>query len=307
MSDRAAIKRCSSLEFSGNKEEIKKNCKNAASPLHVMIQRGIFCSKREKLIKEYNEGIQQESATDRDLIGSFGFTEDSETKVKKSYLNNERCNTPTCNQISSDILGSLDSSLPSPASPCASDKCSFWINTFSNLSKNNSSLSRRSSYSSHTSRRPSASLDTSRRLSNSSFSSSYTSWTKPIAGHKISDSFCPASSILDQDDGDVGTVGIYQDLDSFNKEISRRKLKRLGSKKLRRDSSADTSKDIEDIDDFELDGFDDCDLAEYEDIVFAVDEDVDNNEKDKRQSGAVISPDLAYGSMNGSFEQQDEN
>merc|ERR1712183_1229639 len=223
MSDKATIKQCSSLELSGNKEEIKKNCKNAVSPLHLMIQRGIFSSKRDKLLKEYNEGIQQESATDRDLVGSFGSTEDSETRVTKSYLNNERCPTATCNQINSAILGSLDSSLPSPASPGFTDKCSFWINTFSNLSRNNSSLSRRSSHSSHTSRKQSVSLDTSRkasalsdrRPSNSSFSSSYTSWTKPIAGHKISDSFCPPSSILDQDGGDVGTVGIYQDLGSF--------------------------------------------------------------------------------------------
>jgi len=79
---------------------------------------------------------------------------------------------------------------------------------------------------------------------------------------------------------------------------------RMGSRRVRRASSADTSKDIDDIEDFELDVFDECDLPPEDDIVFTVYEDSEER-KDKRLSGVMSSPDLAYGSMNGSFDHQE--
>ena len=81
-------------------------------------------------------------------------------------------------------------------------------------------------------------------------------------------------------------------------------MKRFGSKNIRRDSSADTCKDIEDIEDFELNGFDDCELHHDDDIVFTVYEGIEEG-KDKRHSGVMSSPNLAYGSINGSLDHQD--
>ena len=53
-----------------------------------------------------------------------------------------------------------------------------------------------------------------------------------------------------------------------------------------------------------LDGFDDCDLHDDDDIVFTVHEGIEEG-KDTRHSGIMYSPDLAYGSMNGSLDHQD--
>ena len=107
-----------------------------------------------------------------------------------------------------------------------------------------------------------------------------------------------------QDDKSSCNLNGIRDLDVCLRDHSSRRLKRFGSKKGRRDSSADTSKDIDDIDDFELDGFVDCDLPHEDDIVFTVYESVVEG-KDKRLSGIMSSPDLAYGSMNGSLDHQD--
>ena len=133
--------------------------------------------------------------------------------------------------------------------------------------------------------------DLSRRPSLSIFSSSYTSWTRPFAGQNVSDSYCPASSILDNDDND----DIEQEEDGAHNE-----------RKQRRKSSADTCKDIDDIEDFELDAFNECDITDEDDIAFSVDEPIKEG-KDKRLSGVMSSPDMAYGSMNESFDHQDRD
>eukprot|EP00092_Neocalanus_flemingeri_P008225 GFUD01008868.1.p1 GENE.GFUD01008868.1~~GFUD01008868.1.p1 ORF type:complete len:352 (-),score=105.08 GFUD01008868.1:186-1088(-) len=298
MSERSAVKRCSSPIKTTGQEDIKRNRKKTTNPLLVLLQKGFYSSRKEEYLRQNSkEAINQSSGTDSDLIGSFGMTEEFEPKPCMSLQRQESCPTQTCNQISADILGSLDTSWPVTAvSPSASEKCSFWINTVSNLSRRSSCcLSRGLSCPSDQSRQPSL----------STFSSSYTSWTKPIAGHKISDSCIPASSILDKDDpDDKYDVQQSEDLDVCLRERSRRKLRRIYSKNARRASSADTSKDIDDIEDFELDVFDDCDLPHEDDIVFTVNE-VSEEGKDKRLSGVMSSPDLAYGSMNGSFDHQD--
>ena len=89
-----------------------------------------------------------------------------------------------------------------------------------------------------------ATLATASELSRTtSWSSSYTSWTRPAGGKWNTDSSGPASDILD--DGNI-------DQDIF---IQRRR------------SSADTCKDIDDIDDFELDPLNDCDTPDDKEIL----------------------------------------
>ena len=71
----------------------------------------------------------------------------------------------------------------------------------------------------------------------------------------------------------------------------------------RRDSSADTCKDIDDIEDLELDEDDDeedetCKFNENEEVIDITNCDSDGM-KDKRLSGFMSSPDLAYCSMDG--------
>merc|ERR1719154_852525 len=227
------------------------------------------------------EGKVLPSPTYPDLIGSFGLTEESEAKNCFGYP----YSPSTYGEVSPQILGSFDSSWSLGVTPSPSEKSSFWINTISNMSRRSSCLS---------SSRPSA----------SSFSSSYTSWAKPIVGHKISDSCVPASSILDQDEQGIESDGRLVDVGEDKEERTGRRMFRMGSKRLRRASSADTSKDIDDIDDFELDVFDECDLPPEDDIVFTVEEDSEER-KDKRLSGVMSSPNLAYGSMNGDLEHQE--
>jgi len=129
----------------------------------------------------------------------------------------------------------------------------------------------------------------------SNWSSSWTSWTQPhCGGNKISmDSCQPNTSIFDNDDV----------FNSSHKSREGRKLIRMDSKLFRRrDSSADTCKDIDDIEDLELDDDDEedetCQFIENEEDVDITNCDSDGI-KDKRLSGFMSSPDLAYCSMDG--------
>ena len=88
------------------------------------------------------------------------------------------------------------------------------------------------------------------------FSSSYTSWTRPLAGHRVSDSCAPASSILD-----VPASPMPPPPPPTSLHLSRRRSR--PSRRSKRDSSADTSKDIDDIEDFDFDD-DDSDEGSYE-------------------------------------------
>ena len=75
----------------------------------------------------------------------------------------------------------------------------------------------------------------------------------------------------------------------------------VGFKQFRRASSCDTSNDIDDIEDFEVDGFDDLDLPLEDNIPVEIYESVEEGE-DKSIEGVMTSPDLAYGSLEGSLE-----
>ena len=107
-----------------------------------------------------------------------------------------------------------------------------------------------------------------RRVSSSSdWSSSFTSWTRPLG--RTSGSSCQQrTSILDMEEEREEREG-----------REGRSLVRMECR--RRDSSADTSRDIDDIEDLELDGEEDiCDSGE-----------ADHQEDTERLSGTVSSPD----------------
>lgn len=79
-----------------------------------------------------------------------------------------------------------------------------------------------------------------------SFSSSYTSWTKPVAGgQRPSDSCVPHTSILDQPEPEYLPPSLVSHRS--------RRLTVGGGRSGKRDSSADTCKDIDNIEDFDLD------------------------------------------------------
>ena len=77
-------------------------------------------------------------------------------------------------------------------------------------------------------------------------------------------------------------------------------------KQFRRASSCDTSIGIDDIEDFEVDGFEDLDLPLENDIVVETFEYVEDG-GDKRINGVMTSPDLAYGSLEESFQHLEIN
>ena len=170
---------------------------------------------------------------------------------------------------------------------CENEKSVSWAEKVSSFEQMSRDLSRQSSI---TSINSFSNQTDSRSLPSSRYSSSYTSWTKPFVGHMISDSFAPQSDIFDDVDNSYAVE--FKAFDEY--------------KKLRRRSSADTYKDISDIEDFEFDDFDDCVIAmnEKDDDQTNTDDKVRSKSKDKRLSGVMTSPDMAYGSMNGSEDEE---
>ncbi|XP_023340337.1 uncharacterized protein LOC111710468 isoform X2 [Eurytemora carolleeae] len=161
--------------------------------------------------------------------------------------------TQTENDVGTDRLGSLNS-FDSTSLP--------WTHSQSSLSRQGSLL----------------------------YTSSYTSWTRPEAGHRISDCCVPNSSILDKDP----SISIKP----LNRSRSIRK--KSSGRLMKRDGSADTSRDIDDIEDFEFDGGVDELVHDDEDLP----EDDLDRETMKRSSLLLLeSPDLAYVSMNPSADE----
>ena len=170
----------------------------------------------------------EESYTDSDLIGSFGTTEDSQTKKPLKYF--PQVVTQTCSEVSTSILGSLESfALPS----CLSEMSLFRSSNVSNTTP----------------------LSSCWESSTSSGSDSHSSFTKPITGQNSSDSCIPASCIFDEDEKDI-----KKELPVENDKKVGYLDKGKGYKLLRRASSCDTSKGIDDIEDFEVDDIHDFDL-----------------------------------------------
>ena len=140
-----------------------------------------------------------------------------------------------------------------------------------------------------------------RRLSNSSDlqTSSLTSWTRPIRELRDNSRCEQRTSILDLDS--------VWDCE-LNTREGRSLLRLEASLARRRDSSADTSRDIEDIEDLELDIEDQDEDHEEEDEDDICDKKTGDMEEedpvvelsDRRLTGTVTSPDLAYCSMEGS-------
>ena len=196
-------------------------------------------------------------------------------------------------QKSREEIKSTDDATETPKITQPLDACSeneksvSWVEKVSSFEQMSRDLSRQSSI---TSMNSFSNQTESRSLPSSRYSSSYTSWTKPFVGHMVSDSFAPQSDIFDDVDNSYAVE--FEAFDEY--------------KKLRRRSSADTYKDISDIEDFECDDFDDCVIAinEKDDDKTNTDDEVRSKSKDKRLSGVMTSPDMAYGSMNGSEDEE---
>ena len=144
-----------------------------------------------------------------------------------------------------------------------------------------------------------------RRLSTSSDlqSSSLTSWTRPIRELRDNSRCEQRTSILDLDS--------VWDCD-LNTREGRSLLRLEASLARRRTSSADTSRDIEDIEDLELDIEDQDEDQEDEEDEDICDKEAGGEEddpvvelSDRRLTGTVTSPDLAYCSMEGRLTTPD--
>ena len=216
-------------------EDLRRKRK-AAHPLLILIQRGSFQARKSEFLRQQSK--------DGNYVASP--TDDSIPHI---------CDHPECSaemlcQVSPSAVAAdafFNSSWPNSCSPSASEKCFSWLDKVA-------ALGRMSNCSSHMS--PST-LD--RRPSLSRYSSSYTSWTRPVVGQENTDSCDPASNILDNDDNEEVDVA-------------------LDLSKHRRKSSADTCKDIEDIEDFEFD-FSDCDITD-ENELFRDDDSVKEGKDD---------------------------
>jgi len=154
------------------------------------------------------------SLSDLDQQYRLMVDKDKNIQASKELSRQDSDPTPTYDQVSTEVLQSADSlslgSLPS----------------FTDCSRSSSRLTC--------------------SVKRSSFSSSYTSWTKPLAGHKLSDSCVPNSSILD----------LSPDLPPDIQVQTTEKQAKRSRRSFKRNSSDDTSKDISDIEDFDLDDID---------------------------------------------------
>jgi len=200
--------------------------KKAAHPLLLLIQKGSYNSRKSEFLRQKSkEGSQTASPTD-------------DSPAKYCELND--C---TCCHVSSPP----DDRSVNTYSPTTSEKYTgSWVDKVTTLRRLSSCLSQPSELD----RRPSLSMS-----SLSRFSSSYTSWTRPLAGQDNTDSLIPCSDILEDEDN-------MNDAMNISLEVS----------KYRRKSSADTYKDIDDIEDFELDDVCDCFFYDEDYQVFDVEE-----------------------------------
>jgi len=201
-------------------------------PLLLLIQRGSYNSRKSEFFRQKSkEGNHTASPKD-----------DSAAK----YCEAKSCTSPLCCQVSPV---DTERSCHESSSPTKSWKSDSWMDKVTALRRLSSCISQPSP--SDLDRRPSLSIS-----SMSRYTTSYTSWTRPLAGQDNTDSFEQCSDILD----DVH----FDEIEApHNVSIHRRK------------SSADTYKDIDDIEDFELDDF-----IEEDDKVFIVEELIEEG-KDK--------------------------
>jgi hypothetical protein len=258
-----------------NIEDMKRSRRRRAHPLLLLMQRGSYRARKSELLR-------QGKCTDGDC--SLSSTDEGMNEWKEANSDNPQ----ECCQLSRGGEESFEPFWLESGSPSVSEKSASWIGKVTNLHQMSVCLSRGPSFSSDLSRRPSL----------SSLSSSYTSWTRPFAKQHVSDSNCPASSILDNDDNDDIDDNDDKDDIDLEENVLQNDIHQ------RRKSSSDTCNDIDDIEDFEFDDLNDCDIADEDDRVFIDDEPMKEGDN-KRLSGVMSSPDLAYGSMDGSFDHQD--
>jgi len=196
-------------------------------PLLLLIQRGSYNSRKSEFLRQKSkEGNLTASPKD----DSFKYYE---VKGSTSQL---------CSQVSP---AEIDCSCYESSSPTDSWKSGSWMDKVTALRDLSDCISQQSP--SELDRRPSLPMS-----SMSRYSTSYTSWTRPLVGQDNTDSFGPCSDILDDDNTEENVAP---------HDVS----------KHRRKSSADTYKDIDDIEDFEFDNLSDCDFMDEDDKVFVVD------------------------------------
>ena len=276
--ERSATKRCSSPTRRESDPAKRGRGRRREEALLLVLQ-------RQMMLRDLCHDSDTQTT---DLIGSFGETSEGETVVGVEWLRGDTSlPTPTLAMVGTDILGSLDSRSVEVGTPLE------WLASSGLWST--SCSSRLSCTSSPGTSVLSCSLEEAQpppscsRTSLATCSSSYTSWTQPVKGRQQSDSCVPASSILDM---------LEQELEARSRGLSRskRRSRSLGQVMVRvRDRSADTSKDISEIDDFEIDALEDqfeFELPDDDDVEVA-------------SSWVVVSPDLAYCSMEPSLQAKD--
>jgi len=222
--------------WQGIMEELKMKRKKG-HPLLLLIQRGSYNSRKSEFLRQKSkEGNHTASPKD-----------DSVSK----YCEVKSCTSQLCSQVSP---ADIDCSCYESSSPTDSWKSGSWMGKVTALRELSGCISQLSP--SEIDRRPSLPMS-----SISRYSTSYTSWTRPLAGQDNTDSLGPCSDILDDDNTEENVAP---------HDVS----------KHRRKSSADTYKDIDDIEDFEFDDLSDCDFMDEDDKVFVDDELIEEG-KDK--------------------------
>jgi len=196
----------------------KTSVKRCLSPAEMPNENSVQAKNRKvtnPMLMLVQAKIDDKNVTLSDLDQQYRLMVDKDKNIQTNNTLSRQDSdpTPTYDQVSTEILQSADSlsvgSLPS----------------FTDCSRSSSRLTC--------------------SVKRSSFSSSYTSWTKPLAGQKISDSCVPNSSILD----------VEPELPDMQR-LPSDKLARRSRRSFKRNSSDDTSKDISDIEDFDLDDID---------------------------------------------------
>lgn len=311
---RQSVKRCLSPGWSNiapedaNNKVKRQQKNNMNNQMVVMVGKGQGSSDRTSdgqedtttdLIGSFGKttvcsptGNNPSPSVQTDLIGSFGKTTSEDQGYDEPasicppapapcFMRKDSLPSATSRQINSDILDTYSSSLPV-------------LDTYS------SSLPVLDSYSSLDSpfifplpaslKRDVSSCSLS--LSARSYSTSYTSWTAPLVGH--SDSCVPGSSILDGGGSTAPAGGLAETCG----RMSRAPGRKMSSGRGKRDCSADTSKDIDDIDDFDLDELEELKSDGEEALI---------EEEGGTKRWEDGSPDLAYGSMNGLCEDEQQS
>merc|ERR1712083_968189 len=167
----------SDTSLQGIMEELKMKRKKG-HPLLLMVQRGSYNSRKSEFFRQKSKE------------GNLTTSPNDDSAAKCCEANG--CTSPLCCQVSP---ADFDRSCHDLSSPTKSWKSDSWMKKVTALRRLSSCISQPSP--SDLDRRPSLSMSSMTR-----YSTSYTSWTRPLAGQDNTDSFGPCSDILDDDNAD---------------------------------------------------------------------------------------------------------